>query len=194
MPKWVVDRKDFLMINIPNILTGFRIFLIPIFVVVYYLPVTWASPVAAFIFLLASVTDILDGYLARKLDQSTPFGAFLDPVADKIMVAVSLVMIVEHYSVVWVTIPAMIMICREIVISALREWMAEIGKRANVAVSNIGKIKTFSQMLALFLLIWQQSPMMEWVGFGFMFVATVLTLWSMIVYLKAAWPALSSYK
>lgn len=182
------------MNNIPNILTSFRIFLIPIFVLVYYLPVSWAAPAAAFIFWFAGLTDILDGYLARKLDQSTPFGAFLDPVADKIMVAVSLVMIVEHYAVIWVTIPAMVMICREIVISALREWMAEIGERASVAVSRIGKIKTFSQMAALFLLIWQQSPMMEWFGFGFMFIATVLTLWSMVVYLKAAWPALSGQK
>ncbi|GLS89198.1 CDP-diacylglycerol--glycerol-3-phosphate 3-phosphatidyltransferase [Psychromonas marina] len=180
------------MINIPNVLTGFRIFLIPIFVVVYYLPVSWAAQMAAFIFLLAGITDILDGYLARKLDQSTPFGAFLDPVADKIMVAVSLVMIVEHYAHIWVAIPAMIMICREILISALREWMAELGQRASVAVSNIGKVKTFAQMLALFLLIWQQSEMMEWVGFASMFIATVLTLWSMIVYLKAAWPALKS--
>ena len=178
------------MINIPNILTGFRIFLIPIFVIVYYLPVVWALPVAAFIFFLAGVTDILDGYLARKLNQSTPFGAFLDPVADKIMVAVSLVMIVEHYANMWIAIPAMIMICREIVISALREWMAELGKRASVAVSNIGKVKTFAQMTALFLLIWQHSQMMEWVGFGFMFIATVLTLWSMVVYLMAAWPTL----
>jgi len=149
---------------------------------------------AAFIFWLAGITDILDGYLARKLNQSTPFGAFLDPVADKIMVAVSLVMIVEHYAVIWITIPAMVMICREIVISALREWMAEIGQRASVAVSHIGKIKTFSQMMALFLLIWQQSTTMEWFGFGFMFLATVLTLWSMIVYLKAAWPALTTTK
>ncbi|PKG37324.1 CDP-diacylglycerol--glycerol-3-phosphate 3-phosphatidyltransferase [Psychromonas sp. Urea-02u-13] len=180
------------MNNIPNILTSFRIFLIPIFVIVYYLPVAWSAPVAAFIFWLAGITDILDGYLARKLNQSTPFGAFLDPVADKIMVAVSLVMIVEHYAIIWVTIPAMIMICREIIISALREWMAEIGQRASVAVSRIGKIKTFSQMMALFLLIWQYSPMMEWAGFAFMFIATVLTLWSMVVYLKAAWPALSS--
>jgi CDP-diacylglycerol---glycerol-3-phosphate 3-phosphatidyltransferase len=180
------------MNNIPNILTSFRVFLIPVFVLIYYLPVSWAAPVAAAIFFLAGLTDILDGYLARKLNQSTPFGAFLDPVADKIMVAVSLVMIVDHYAVIWIAIPAMIMICREIVISALREWMAEIGQRASVAVSNIGKIKTFSQMLALFLLIWQYSPLMEWVGFGFLFIATVLTLWSMIVYLKAAWPALKA--
>jgi len=182
------------MTNIPNILTSFRIFLIPIFVVVYYLPVPWAAQAAAGVFFLAGLTDILDGYLARRLNQSTPFGAFLDPVADKIMVAVSLVMIVEHYATIWIAIPAMIMIGREIVISALREWMAEMGKRASVAVSRIGKIKTFSQMMALFLLIWQQSVMMEWAGFGFMFIATVLTLWSMVVYLKAAWPALSTPK
>lgn len=179
------------MLNIPNILTGFRIFLIPIFVLLYYLPVTWASASAAFVFCLAGVTDALDGYLARKLNQQTAFGAFLDPVADKIMVAVSLVMIVEHYAVIWITIPAMVMICREIIISALREWMAELGQRASVAVSWIGKFKTTAQMLALFLLIWQHSPEMEWVGFAFLYIATALTLWSMIVYLKAAWPALS---
>ena len=188
-----IHLKDFLMINVPNVLTAFRIFLIPVFVLAYYLlPVTWAAPTAAFIFWLAGITDVLDGYFARKLNQSTPFGAFLDPVADKIMVAVSLVMIVEHYHVVWITIPAMIMICREIVISALREWMAEIGQRASVAVSRIGKIKTFSQMMALFLLIWQQSEIMEWFGFAFMFIATVLTLWSMFIYMKAAWPALTA--
>ena len=179
------------MPNIPNILTGFRILLIPFFVVCYYLPVSWAAPAAAFIFWLAGITDILDGYLARKLDQTTPFGAFLDPVADKIMVAVSLVMIVEHYAVIWITIPAMIMICREIIISALREWMAELGERASVAVSSLGKIKTTSQMGALFLLIWQYSEEMEWVGFTLLYIATVLTLWSMVIYLKAAWPALS---
>jgi CDP-diacylglycerol--glycerol-3-phosphate 3-phosphatidyltransferase len=179
------------MLNIPNILTGFRIFLIPIFVLFYYLPVAWASAAAAFIFCLAGLTDALDGYLARRLDQQTAFGAFLDPVADKIMVAVSLVMIVEHYAVIWITIPAMVMICREIIISALREWMAELGQRASVAVSWIGKFKTSAQMLALFLLIWQYSSLMEWLGFAFLYIATALTLWSMFVYLKAAWPALS---
>jgi CDP-diacylglycerol--glycerol-3-phosphate 3-phosphatidyltransferase len=179
------------MLNIPNILTGFRIFLIPIFVLLYYLPVTWSASVAAFVFFLAGITDILDGYLARKLNQQTAFGAFLDPVADKIMVAVSLVMIVEHYDTIWITIPAMVMICREIIISALREWMAELGQRASVAVSWVGKIKTAAQMLSLLLLIWQYSPAMEWVGFTFLYIATGLTLWSMLVYLKAAWPALN---
>ncbi|TEW53611.1 CDP-diacylglycerol--glycerol-3-phosphate 3-phosphatidyltransferase [Psychromonas sp. RZ22] len=178
------------MLNIPNILTSFRILLIPVFVVVYYLPMTWSAGMAAFIFWLAGVTDLLDGYLARRLNQQTAFGAFLDPVADKIMVAVALVMIVEHYAVIWITIPAMVMICREIIISALREWMAELGERASVAVSSIGKIKTASQMFALFLLIWEYSTLMEWVGFTFLYIATALTLWSMIVYLKAAWPLL----
>jgi CDP-diacylglycerol--glycerol-3-phosphate 3-phosphatidyltransferase len=179
------------MFNIPNILTGFRILLIPVFVVIFYLPMEWSAPIAASIFWLAGVTDLLDGYLARRLNQHTAFGAFLDPVADKIMVAVSLVMIVEHYAIIWITIPAMVMICREIIISALREWMAELGERASVAVSSIGKVKTFSQMLALFLLIWQYSEAMEWVGFTFLYIATILTLWSMMVYLKAAWPLLS---
>ncbi|MGB5446302.1 MAG: CDP-diacylglycerol--glycerol-3-phosphate 3-phosphatidyltransferase [Psychromonas sp.] len=179
------------MLNIPNILTGFRIFLIPIFVLFYFLPVAWAGYAAAIIFLTAGLTDYLDGYLARKLDQHTAFGAFLDPVADKIMVAVALVMIVEHYAVIWITIPAMVMICREIIISALREWMAELGERASVAVSWLGKVKTAAQMAALFLLIWQYSVEMEWLGFILLYVATGLTLWSMVAYLKAAWPALS---
>lgn len=179
------------MLNIPNILTGFRIFLIPIFVLFYFLPFDWASFTAAIIFLLAGVTDYLDGYLARKLDQHTAFGAFLDPVADKIMVAVALVMIVEHYAVIWITIPAMVMICREIIISALREWMAELGESASVAVSWLGKVKTATQMTALFLLIWQYSIEMEWLGFISLYIATGLTLWSMFVYLKAAWPILT---
>ena len=178
------------MFNIPNLLTGFRIFLIPIFVVIFYLPFSWSAPLAAFIFWLAGITDLLDGYLARRLNQQTAFGAFLDPVADKIMVAVSLVMVVDHYASLWVTIPAMIMICREIIISALREWMAELGERSSVAVSFIGKVKTTAQMLALLLLIWQYSAAMEWVGFIALYIATALTLWSMFIYLKAAWPLL----
>lgn len=178
------------MLNIPNLLTSFRIILIPIFVIIYYLPMHWSAATAAFIFWLAGFTDLLDGYLARRLNQQTAFGAFLDPVADKIMVAVALVMIVDHYAVIWITVPAMIMICREIVISALREWMAELGQRASVAVSSIGKVKTAAQMIALFLLIWQYSQAMEWVGFICLYIATGLTLWSMVVYLKAAIPLL----
>ncbi len=175
------------MINIPNILTAFRVFLIPVFVLCYYLPIDQAAFWAAFFFCLAAVTDYFDGYLARKLKQQTPFGAFLDPVADKVMVAVALVVIVEHYNSLWVTIPAMTMIGREIIISALREWMAELGKRANVAVSSLGKWKTTAQMLALVALIWQQAPWMEYAGLGLLYVATALTFWSMFNYLSAAW-------
>ncbi len=182
--------KERVILNIPNILTLVRVLLIPVFVICYYLPFSWSSPTAAFIFLLAGITDVLDGYFARKLNQSTSFGAFLDPVADKIMITVSLVMIVEHYAVIWITIPAIIMICREIIISALREWMAELGDSASVAVSSLGKIKTAAQMLALFLLIWQYSNEMEWVGFTCLYLATILTLWSMVIYLRVAWPTL----
>ncbi|RJG48744.1 CDP-diacylglycerol--glycerol-3-phosphate 3-phosphatidyltransferase [Motilimonas pumila] len=179
------------MINIPNILTAFRVLLIPVFVVCYYLPTEWAAFLAAFFFWLAAVTDYLDGYLARKLEQQTPFGAFLDPVADKVMVAAALVVIVEDYNSLWVTIPAITMISREIIISALREWMAELGKRANVAVSWIGKWKTAAQMLALIALIWQQAPWMEMVGMVLLYIATVLTFWSMFSYLSAAWKDLA---
>ena len=135
--------------NLPNILTLSRIIMIPVFVVIFYLPVGWSYLVSAAIFGLAAATDWLDGYLARKLDQSTPFGAFLDPVADKLMVAVALAVLIEEHSAILLTIPATVIIGREIVISALREWMAEIGSRASVAVSYIGKIKTTAQMAAI---------------------------------------------
>ncbi|OBT12075.1 CDP-diacylglycerol--glycerol-3-phosphate 3-phosphatidyltransferase [Vibrio sp. UCD-FRSSP16_10] len=172
--------------TIPNILTLLRLFLIPVFVIAFYLPFTWAPFVAAMIFWVAGFTDWLDGLLARKLGQTSRFGAFLDPVADKVMVATALLLIAEHYNTIWITIPAIIMISREIIISALREWMAEIGKRSNVAVSWIGKVKTFSQMFALWVLIWRYDDWMIWIGYLALFVATVLTLWSMMQYLNAA--------
>ena len=178
------------MWNIPNTLTAFRLVLIPVFMAIFYLPYTWAFFAAAFVFWLASVTDILDGYLARKLKQSTPFGAFLDPVADKVMVSVALVILVEHYQSLYVTIPAMIIISREIVISALREWMAEQGKRGNVAVSQLGKIKTAAQMLAIIGLIWQFETWMTQLSFVLLYIATLLTFWSMVQYLAAAWSEL----
>lgn len=179
------------MWNIPNLLTLFRLFLIPVFILCFYSGMENARFWASFVFCLAAITDALDGYLARKLEQSTPFGAFLDPVADKVMVAVALVLIAVDSVSLWVTIPAIIMISREIVISALREWMAELGKRANVAVSNLGKYKTIAQMLALIGLIWRPELwLVSWftpVGMLLLYVATVLTLWSMYSYLKAAW-------
>ncbi|MBM7038446.1 CDP-diacylglycerol--glycerol-3-phosphate 3-phosphatidyltransferase [Vibrio ulleungensis] len=173
-------------LTIPNILTLLRLVLIPVFVVAFYLPYPWADLLAAMIFLFAGATDWLDGYLARKLNQTSRFGAFLDPVADKVMVAAALLLITEHYASIWITIPAMTMIGREIIISALREWMAELGKRSAVAVSWVGKVKTVSQMFALWVLIWRYDEWMVWVGFGALYIATILTYWSMFQYLAAA--------
>ncbi|WP_194435263.1 CDP-diacylglycerol--glycerol-3-phosphate 3-phosphatidyltransferase [Vibrio fluminensis] len=172
--------------NIPNILSLLRLFLIPVFVVAFYLDYHWAPFAAAMIFWVAGFTDWLDGMLARKLGQMSRFGAFIDPVADKVLVATALILITEDYHTIWITIPAVTMIAREIIISALREWMAEIGKRASVAVSWVGKVKTASQMLALWLLIWQHNDVMVWVGYAALYVATVLTYWSMVQYLRAA--------
>jgi CDP-diacylglycerol--glycerol-3-phosphate 3-phosphatidyltransferase len=173
-------------LTIPNILTLLRLVLIPVFVIAFYLPYSWSDLVAAMIFLFAGATDWLDGYLARKLNQTSRFGAFLDPVADKVMVAAALLLITEDYASIWVTIPAMTMIGREIIVSALREWMAELGKRSSVAVSWVGKVKTVSQMTSLWLLIWQYNDWMVWAGFAALYVATILTYWSMFQYLAAA--------
>jgi CDP-diacylglycerol--glycerol-3-phosphate 3-phosphatidyltransferase len=176
--------------NIPNILTLIRILLIPVLVVVYYLPVTWAHVIAAVIFALAALTDWLDGYLARNLQQGTRFGAFLDPIADKLIVAVALVLVVGDIGSIYLSIPAAVIVGREIVISGLREWMAEIGKRAHVSVSAIAKIKTVAQMLALIILLLQQPDSDAWLklsGTILLYGAAALTLWSMWIYLKAAW-------
>ncbi|MEH6387249.1 MULTISPECIES: CDP-diacylglycerol--glycerol-3-phosphate 3-phosphatidyltransferase [Pseudomonas] len=179
--------------NIPNVLTLMRVGLIPIFILLYYLPYPWSYLAASVVFTLASITDWLDGYLARKLEQSTPFGAFLDPVADKLMVAVALVLLVQSHANFWVTAPAMVIIGREIVISALREWMAELGARAQVAVSQLGKYKTAAQMVALVVLLANPPVITNWVilGYVLLMISAVLTLWSMYVYLRAAWPYMS---
>ncbi|MGI5310277.1 CDP-diacylglycerol--glycerol-3-phosphate 3-phosphatidyltransferase [Rheinheimera sp. WS51] len=184
------------MWNIPNLLTLFRLMLIPVFLWCFYSGLENARFWSAFVFVLAAITDALDGYLARKLKQSTPFGAFLDPVADKVMVCGALVLIAVDSQSLWVTLPAIAMISREIIISALREWMAELGKRANVAVSNLGKYKTIAQMLALIGLIWRPEWwLVSWftpAGMILLYIATVLTLWSMYEYLKAAWQDLAN--
>jgi len=173
--------------NLPNILTMSRIVMIPVFVVIFYLPVQWSYLASAVVFTLAAITDWLDGYLARKLDQSTPFGAFLDPVADKLMVAVALAVLIEEHAALLLTIPATVIIGREIVISALREWMAEMGSRASVAVSYIGKIKTTAQMVAIIgLLASPPGNVLSYVALVLLYVAAALTLWSMILYLLAA--------
>ncbi len=175
------------MLNIPNVLTLFRLILIPVFVVLFYLPYEWSTLWAAAVFVIAAVTDWFDGYLARRLKQTTPFGAFLDPVADKIMVSSALVLIVEHYNTPLVTIPALVMIGREILISALREWMAELGKRSSVAVGWMGKWKTTIQMMALTGLIWQHNSGMYWAAMVLLYLAVLLTFSSMMQYVMAAW-------
>ncbi|MDG9923062.1 MULTISPECIES: CDP-diacylglycerol--glycerol-3-phosphate 3-phosphatidyltransferase [unclassified Pseudomonas] len=179
--------------NIPNLLTVLRVALIPVFILFFYLPFAWSYWAASAVFALAAVTDWFDGYLARRWEQSTPFGAFLDPVADKLMVAVALVLLVEEHANLWLTLPAVIIIGREIVVSALREWMAELGARAHVAVSNLGKWKTAAQMVALVILLGNPPQLTIWVGGGYvlLIVAAGLTLWSMLQYLLAAWPHLS---
>lgn len=181
--------------NIPNALTLFRMALIPVFVLVFCLPFHWSAIASAVIFILASITDWLDGYLARKLNQSTSFGAFLDPVADKLMVVIALVLLVWQQGSVWFTLPALVVVGREILVSALREWMAEIGKRAHVAVSFVGKVKTTLQMIAIIvLLVVDPKPFGPLLVFGYLmfYVAALLTIWSAVQYLRAAWRDLSA--
>lgn len=191
------------MFNWPNLITLTRISMIPLLVVFFYLPVKWAHTAAAIIFAIASMSDWLDGYVARYLKQSTKLGAFLDPVADKLMVSVVLVLLVAEPTFQYVstkstalsiptpliTIPAAIIVARELIVSALREWMAEIGKRASVAVSSLGKVKTTVQMLALVILLYcddTTSGLIVFVGYVLLYIAAVLTIWSMLIYLKAA--------
>jgi len=178
--------------SVPNLLTLMRIILIPILIVIFYLPIKSANAIAACIFAAASFTDWLDGYLARKLKLMSPFGAFLDPVADKLLVSTSLLLLVGAKEIDYITIPAIVIVGREIVISALREWMAEIGKRASVAVGYVGKIKTVLQMLALVLLLASTPFVSLWgtLGFILLYVSAILTIWSMVIYLSIAWPEL----
>jgi len=176
-------------LNIPNSLTWLRIALIPVFVVVFYLPFGWSNNVATALFVLAAVTDWLDGYLARRLGQTSSLGAFLDPVADKLMIAVVLVLVVQRDPTPWLAIPAAVIIGREITVSALREWMAELGERKRVAVSGAGKFKTVAQMAALALLVYREDlGVLPIFGLGvvLLYAAAGLTLWSMFGYLVAA--------
>jgi CDP-diacylglycerol--glycerol-3-phosphate 3-phosphatidyltransferase/cardiolipin synthase len=183
--------------NLPIFLTWLRIVAIPLLIAVYYLPASWASAherdlAATLIFVSAALTDWADGYLARKLNQTSAFGAFLDPVADKLMVAAALIVLVQLGRTD--AIVAMIIIGREITISALREWMAKIGAAKSVAVSMLGKIKTTAQMLALPMLLYY-APLagidMKLVGEWLIWIATLLTLWSMGYYLRMAWPEIA---
>lgn len=186
-------------INLPTWLTLFRVALLPVMVVVFYLPFRGHNITAAVVFVLAAVTDWLDGYLARRLNLTSAFGAFLDPVADKLMVAVTLFLLVESNPGGWpgmlMAITAAIIVGREISISALREWMAEIGMRAAVKVAFVGKLKTVMQMIALVVLIVQHEKSAEalrlyHIGEGLLVIAGALTIWSGLYYLRAAWPML----
>ena len=182
------------MLTLPNQLTLLRVLVVPLIVVVFYTEFEWRFIACAALFGIAGITDALDGYVARKYNMSTPFGAFLDPVADKLIVAVALALLIEENNNIVFTLPAVVIICREIVISALREWMAELGSRATVSVSSIGKLKTTLQIIAIVVLLWFQrgSPFyLHEIGLVSLYAAAVLTLWSMFIYLKAAWPSLS---
>lgn len=189
-----------MLFNLPNLLTYLRILLIPLLVLVYYLPYRHAHALAMLLFVLAAVTDWLDGYFARRLNQLSAFGAFLDPVADKLMVAAALLLLVADPTVRThvldsrvFTVVVLVIIGREIAVSALREWMAEMGKRSSVAVSIMGKLKTILQMVAIpFLLYGQPIRGIDLLRVGevLLYLAAALTLWSMLIYLRAAWPEL----
>ena len=180
--------------NVPNALTWLRILMIPAILALFYLlPYPWADPAACAAFALAGITDTLDGYYARKLGQTSRLGAFLDPVADKLIVAAALVLIVSKDPRWFVVIVAVVIIGREIAVSALREWMAEIGARGRIKVSVLAKYKTIMQIVGLSLLLFREDifgiPTYK-LGLFLTAVAAVLTLWSMIQYLRLAWPEL----
>jgi CDP-diacylglycerol--glycerol-3-phosphate 3-phosphatidyltransferase/cardiolipin synthase len=180
--------------NVPNTLTWLRILMIPaIFLLFYLLPYPWADPAACAAFALAGITDSLDGYYARKLGQTSRLGAFLDPVADKLIVAAALVLIVSRDPRWYVVIVAVVIIGREIAVSALREWMAEIGARGRIKVSVLAKYKTIMQIVGLSLLLFREDlfiiPTYK-LGLLLTAIAAVLTLWSMVQYLRLAWPEL----
>jgi len=199
----MTNPHEITRINWPNVLTVGRIAAIPLLVIFFYLPYHWGHFAATIVFMVASFTDWLDGYLARYLKQTTRLGAFLDPVADKLMVSIALVLIVAEQTFKYVsvpdmiitvptaviTIPAMIIVAREIIVSSLREWMAEIGNSASVKVSSLGKIKTAVQMLAILVLLYcdkSTNSTLIFSGLALLYVSALLTIWSMLIYLQAA--------
>ena len=178
-------------LNLAIILTLFRIAAIPLVVVLFYSSMEHARPIAGILFGIAAVTDLVDGWVARRYGQTSRFGEFLDPVADKLMVAIVLVMLVQDNPSWFVDIIAMVIIGREITISALREWMATIGERANVKVTMAGKVKTVLQMFGIGFMVYQNEFLgLDIYGIGFILLvaAAIMTIWSMLVYLRAAWP------
>ncbi|MCD6025664.1 MAG: pgsA [Solimicrobium sp.] len=177
-------------LNIPILLTWLRVALIPLVVGVFYLPPSWLSPLeqglaSTIIFIVAAVTDWFDGFLARRWNQTSAFGAFLDPVADKLMVAGALLVLIQLGRLD--ALIAFVIIGREIAISALREWMAQIGASKSMAVSSLGKIKTTAQMTAIPMLLFDRY-LFDFLGTLLMYLAAVLTVWSMFYYLRLAWP------
>jgi CDP-diacylglycerol--glycerol-3-phosphate 3-phosphatidyltransferase len=182
-------------LNLPTVLTLLRILIIPVLMLVFYLPYGWSNEVVVGLFIVAGITDWADGWIARRYSMMSPFGAFLDPVADKLLVAVALVLIVQRYPEIGLAVGAAIILGREITISALREWMAEIGQRARVKVSVVGKSKTVFQMVAIGFLLYGEPllnlPVMM-IGRVLLWVAAVLTIWSMVIYLRSAWPAITA--
>lgn len=180
--------------NLPIALTWIRIIVIPLIVVVFFLPVPWARPAAGLLFALAGITDYFDGYLARRLGQTSSFGAFLDPVADKLVVATALVLLVAARPSMTLAIIATIIIGREITVSALREWMSQVGAQSKVAVSFFGKWKTTVQIVGISLMLYLEPlfglPVYD-TGYVLLFIAAGLTIWSMVDYLRAAWPVIA---
>lgn len=175
--------------------TFLRVLAIPVFIAIYYSSIPGSHLIASAIFILACITDWLDGYLARRMNQCSKFGAFLDPVADKLLVTVTLVMLAANYTSPWFVAPAAIMVAREILISALREWMSGQNQRDTVAVGYVGKVKTTTQMLAIIVLLaaGPGTGLYAWLvilGYILIYIAAILTLWSMFGYLKSAWPML----
>jgi CDP-diacylglycerol--glycerol-3-phosphate 3-phosphatidyltransferase len=181
--------------TLANFFTFLRVLLIPVFMGVYYTEFHGHFLVASGIFIFACVTDWLDGHMARKMRQTSRFGAFLDPVADKLLVTISLVILAASYPIPLYIIPAAIIVAREVLVSALREWMAEQQQRDAVAVGKVGKVKTTVQMIALIVLLAtdQEGPVFIW-GLGLLLVnvAALLTIWSAVIYLRNAWPLLKS--
>ena len=182
-----------LTMNLPNILSCLRLGAVPLLVLAYFLPLQSSGLIAAGIFALAGVTDLLDGYLARRLGQESRLGAFLDPVADKVLTATALIMLIGSHGSLWLTLPGIIIVGREILVSALREWMAEMNRRGIVRVQLLGKIKTVTQMLAIIVLLTVEpgrSSHLALFGYGLLGVSAIFTLWSMLQYLRVAWPTL----
>ncbi len=176
--------------NIPTTLTFARVLAVPLLVIFFYFPDDVAHIASAVLFILAGFTDWLDGYLARRWEQTSAFGAFLDPVADKVLVAVALILLLQADPRPLLVLAVIMIIGREITISALREWMAELGERASMAVTQVAKVKTAAQMTAITLMLWHNPASVYEVGFALLVIAALVTLWTMGMYLKTAWPIL----